>query len=114
MRLLVTVLCLKAELSIFENAPDAVMVLTHKGKIVKWNPEAEKLFGWKAEEVADKLLSETIIPSEFREAHQKDLQRFLSTRESSIIGNSIDMWAIKKNGTEVDVSLKIVQSSTYF
>lgn len=93
--------------AIFENAPDAIIVINNEGRIIKWNPEAEKLFGWKKEETVNRLLSETIIPAQFREAHQKGLQRYLSTGENSIIGKSVDIWAIRKDNTELDVSLRV-------
>ena len=93
--------------AIFNNAPDAVVVIDSMGMITRWNPESEKLFGWKTEEVLGKSLSEIIIPPKFRDAHKTGLQRFLSTGESAILGKTIDLWAIKKDLSEVDVSLRI-------
>jgi len=37
--------------TIFDAAPDAVIVIDESGKIVKWNPRAETLFGWKENEL---------------------------------------------------------------
>jgi PAS domain S-box-containing protein len=36
--------------AIFNNAPDAVVVCDSDARVVRWNPESEKLFGWKKEE----------------------------------------------------------------
>ena len=93
--------------AIFHNAPDAVIVMDSKGIVTKWNPQAEHLLGWKEEEVKGKLLGDLIIPEEFREAHQKGVNRFLKTGESKIIGQTIDLWAIKKDLSSIDVSLRI-------
>ncbi|MEP7374433.1 MAG: PAS domain S-box protein [Chitinophagaceae bacterium] len=93
--------------AIFNNAPDAVVVIDNMGLITRWNPESEKLFGWKTEEVLGKSLSEIIIPPQFREAHRKGLERFLHTGESTILGKTVDLWAVKKDLSEVDVSLRI-------
>ena len=93
--------------AIFENAPDVVVVIDQEGKITKWNPQAEKLFGWKQAEVINKYLSETIIPPQFREAHQKGLRRYVETGESTILGRTIELFAVKKDNTEIDVSLSI-------
>lgn len=93
--------------AIFQNAPDAVIVIDSKGKITKWNPEAENVFGWKQEEVTGRYLSEIIIPPEFREAHIHGLRRYLETGQSAIFGKTVDLWAIKKDGTGLDVSLRI-------
>lgn len=93
--------------AIFDNAPDSIIVIDQAGVVVKWNPESEKLFGWKAAEVTGKLLNEIIVPEQFKEKHQAGMRRYLQTGQSDIIGKSIDLWAIKKDGTEVDVSLRI-------
>jgi PAS domain S-box-containing protein len=93
--------------AIFENAPDVVVVIDKAGRITKWNPQAEKLFGWNKAEVINTLLSETIIPPQFRESHQKGLRRYIETGESSILGKTIELFAVKKDNTEIDVSLSI-------
>ncbi len=93
--------------AIFHNAPDAVILMDSDGIVTKWNPEAEKLFGWKEEEVKGQLLSELIIPEQFREAHKKGLKRFLTTGQTTILGKTVDLWAIRKDLSEVDVSLRI-------
>ena len=73
--------------TIFNAAPDAVIVIDHDGLIIKWNSKSEILFGWKAEEVMNKPLSETIIPSRYREAHTAGLKHFLETGEGPVLGN---------------------------
>lgn len=93
--------------AIFENAPDVVVVIDKEGRITKWNPQAEKLFGWKQSEVINRLLAETIVPPQFRDAHQKGLRRYVETGESSILGKTIELFAVKKDNTEIDVSLSI-------
>lgn len=93
--------------AIFNNAPDAVVVIDSHGMVTRWNSESEALFGWKAEEVLGRSLSDIIIPSQFREAHRKGLERFLNKGESTILGKTVDLWAIKKDRSEVDVSLRI-------
>jgi PAS domain S-box-containing protein len=104
--------------AIFENAPDAVIMIDNDGKIVKWNPEAEKLFGWKASEVAGKLLTDSIIPPTFREAHKNGMHRLIHTGESTILGKTIEIWALKKDGQQIDVSLRVspmnIEGRQYF
>ncbi|HLG38716.1 MAG TPA: PAS domain-containing protein, partial [Chitinophagaceae bacterium] len=66
---------------IFNAAPDAVIVINEEGKVIKWNPMAESILGWRETEVLGKLLSDTIIPERFREVHKKGLKHFLRTGE---------------------------------
>ncbi len=97
--------------TIFNAAPDAVIVIDEAGKIVKWNPKAEMLFGWEENEVIGKLLSETIIPDRFRGVHTNGFKHFLRTGEGPLLGQIIETNALKKDNTEIDVALNISATS---
>jgi PAS domain S-box-containing protein len=99
--------------TIFNAAPDAVIVMDDEGKIIEWNPMAEKTLGWKRNEVIGKLLSETIIPHRFREAHEKGMKHFLETGEGPLLGKIIEILALTKSGHEIDVALNIAASSQF-
>ncbi len=62
--------------AIFQSAPDAVVVLDQQGNIVKWNPEAYKMFGWKEEEAIRKDVFTVIMPEELRQQQRDVLQKF--------------------------------------
>jgi PAS domain S-box-containing protein len=96
--------------TIFDAAPDAVIVIDESGKIVKWNPRAETLLGWKENEVIGKSLAATIIPERFREVHKKGMHHFLQTGEGPILGKVIETCALTKSGNEVDIALNIAAS----
>ena len=91
---------------IFDNAPDSIVLMDEMGVIVKWNPQSEKLFGHTAEEVNGKYLHDIITPAELREAEKRSLTGLLEGKEG-ISGQTMDLWAIRKNGSEVDISLRL-------
>lgn len=93
--------------TIFEEAPEAIIMIDEKGKVRRWNSQAVLLFGWTKHEAMDRLLADMIIPVEYREAHIRGIQRFLSTGKGTIIGDTIDMPALTKDGRTLDVSLRI-------
>lgn len=93
--------------TIFNSAPDAVIVMNGQGIIVQWNPRAETLFGWKAEEVSGRVLSDVIIPPRFREAHRRGLEHFLETGAGPVLNTTIEVQALNKNNDEFDVALSI-------
>jgi len=93
--------------TIFDSAPDAIVTIDQEGKIRKWNPMAETLFGWKLQEVTGKLLSDTIIPHRYREAHKKGLETFFKTGEGPVLNKTIEIHALKKNNIEFDIALRI-------
>ncbi len=92
---------------LIQNAPDAIIVINEQSQINIWNPKAEEIFGWKAEEVLGLTLGETIIPIQYREGHERGMQRFLTTGEPHILNKTIEITALKKDGTEFYISLTI-------
>ncbi len=96
---------------IINNAPDAVIVIDEKSIITLWNPKSEEIFGWKAEEVLGLTLADTIIPTQYREAHKEGMKRLLKTGEVRILNKTIEVAALKKDGKEFPISLTISQTT---
>ncbi|HZC68539.1 MAG TPA: response regulator [Nitrospirales bacterium] len=101
---------------IIGTALDAVIVMDGKGKICDWNPMAETIFGWPRDEAIGRLLSETIVPLQHREAHEQGLKRFLATGEGPVLNKRIEITAYHRDGHEFPVELAIspVQSGDTF
>lgn len=96
--------------TILQHAPDAVISIDEDGIIRSWNPEAETIFGWKESDVIGKTLTETIIPERYRSGHKKGIKHFLRTGEGPAINKPIELSAIRKEGNEFPVELKISAS----
>ncbi|MBX3236547.1 MAG: PAS domain S-box protein [Nitrospiraceae bacterium] len=94
--------------SILDSALDAVVVMDEAGRIVDWNPQAEHIFGRPKDSVLGQPLSETIIPPEYRDAHNQGLARYLATGEGPTLGKRIEISAIRSDGTKFPVELTIV------
>jgi PAS domain S-box-containing protein len=82
-------------------------VINEHQNILEWNPKAEAIFGYMAEEVLGKQLSETIIPLQYREAHKRGMAHFLKTGEGPVLNKTIEITALHKNGKEFYVNLSI-------
>ena len=93
--------------TIFKSAPDAVTVIDAAGDITKWNPRAEALFGWSAEEAIGQPLHEMIVPERYREAHVNGMKRFMATGEGRIFNKPLEMPALRKNNSEIEIELSI-------
>lgn len=93
--------------SIFNAAPDPVILFDEEGKIVKWNPKAELVFGWTANEVTGKRLSDIIIPPRYTEEQKKEVAIFLGTGKTFVPGHTLEIQALDKKNNEIDVSLSI-------
>jgi PAS domain S-box-containing protein len=95
---------------LINSAPDAIIVIDAGSNILLWNPKCEEVFGWQADEVKGQLLSNFIIPLAYREAHIKGMQRYLSTKVSTIMNKNIEVVALNKAGREFYISLTISEA----
>ena len=95
-----------------ESSIDALVQMDFDGHITGWNRQAEKIFGWSAEEILDHKIEDTIIPVRYRAAHNKAMKRFLKTGETTVMNTLIEIHALHRDGHEfpVELSLSVVDS----
>lgn len=93
--------------TILETALDAIVSIDHHGKIIEFNPAAEKMFGYNREEVLGQEMAELIIPPSLRDQHYKGLVEYLKTGEGPLIGQRVEIIAMRADGTEFPVELAI-------
>jgi PAS domain S-box-containing protein len=92
---------------IMNTAFDAIVTSDSTGRILEWNTQAEKTFGWRRQEAMGRNLTETIIPPAYHEAHRRGLERLLATGEGPILNKRLEMTARHKDGHELPVELTI-------
>ena len=93
---------------IMSSALNAIVCMDMTGKIIFWNPQAEKTFGWEKEEVIGRTLADTIVPRQYRDFHKKGLDHYIKTGKGVMLRKMIEITAIKKNGEEFPVELAII------
>ncbi len=84
--------------TILDNAFDAIITMDASGLILSWNQRATSVFGLHANEAIGKKLVDLIIPSEYRESHNRGLARFLETGKHEILNQQIEVSALHANG----------------
>jgi PAS domain S-box-containing protein len=92
--------------SVMESAIDAIISGDAEGNIRSWNSAATALFGFTEEEVIGHPI-ELIIPERFRRAHQDGVHRVSSGGPSHVIGKTVELAAVRKDGTEFPVELSL-------
>lgn len=92
--------------SVIDSANDGIIVIDHESKIKSWNKGAECIFQFQEGKVLDKDLL-IIIPEEYRELHTKGIQRYLSTQNSKVIGQTVELRGLKRDGTEIPIELSL-------
>ncbi|HEU4620861.1 MAG TPA: PAS domain-containing protein [Burkholderiaceae bacterium] len=92
---------------ILAHAPDAFIGLDTEGRIEEWNRQAEKTFGWEREEVMGRLLSDVIIPHEYRDAHEAGMRKFVRTGEGAVLNKRLELHALHRDGHSIPIELSI-------
>ncbi|MFZ3173559.1 MAG: EAL domain-containing protein [Thiobacillus sp.] len=98
--------------AILDSALDAVVQMNREGIITGWSSQAENIFGWSREEALGRVLSETIIPPQYREAHTQGLKRFLFAGEGTILNPRFEVAGLHRDGHEFPVELSITAVNT--
>jgi len=93
--------------TILDKAFNEIVNMDEKGLITTWNKRAVKMFGWKADEVIGKKMVDIIIPPQYRKDHIKGLERFVATGVGKIMNQSLQLNALRIDGTELPVELSI-------
>jgi PAS domain S-box-containing protein len=94
---------------IVANVADAVVVIDTTGRIELVNPAAERLFGYRAEEILGQDVA-VLAPPEYRQRHACGLARYLETGEAHIIGKGREVEGLRKDGTTFPMYISVGES----
>jgi PAS domain S-box-containing protein len=97
--------------AILESALDAIITIDPGGRIVEFNPAAERTFGYSRAEAIGKSMAALIIPAAWREAHMRGLANYLSTGKARVLGKRLEMTAMRRDGSEFPCELTVTQIS---
>ena len=92
-----------------EAAIDCVIVADASGRIVEFNPAAERTFGYSRKEALGRTMAELIVPPSLRERHIAAFARFVKTREGSMLGRRVELTGMRADGSEFPVELALSQ-----
>jgi PAS domain S-box-containing protein len=96
--------------AILEAALDGVISIDEHGRITYLNSAAERIFGYRADEVIGRELAEAIVPASLRQAHRDGLARYLATGESRILDRRLELTAMRADGSEFPVELTVTRA----
>jgi PAS domain S-box-containing protein len=92
---------------ILDTALDCIITMDADGRVLEFNPAAERVFGFSRQEAVGKELAELIVPPRMREQHRRGLAHYLKTGEGPVIGKWIEIAGVRKDGSEILVELAI-------
>ncbi|WP_296817400.1 PAS domain-containing sensor histidine kinase [Brevundimonas sp.] len=92
--------------SILATVPDAMVVIDDQGLIRSFSQAAQRLFGYSAAEVFGRNVS-MLMPSPYREQHDRYMERYRTTGERRIIGIGRVVTGERKDGSTFPMELSV-------
>jgi PAS domain S-box-containing protein len=92
--------------AIIQSSPDGVISIDRMGTIQTFNTSAENMFGYTAEQIIGRNIK-ILMPTSVAAEHDYYLARYEPGRPSKVVGNQIEVEAIRKDGTLFPMELKV-------
>jgi PAS domain S-box-containing protein len=95
--------------AMLDAALDCVVTMDHEGRVIDFNPAAERCFGHPASDAVGRDMAELIVPPELRERHRNGLARYLATEEAVLLDRRLEITGMRADGTTFPVELTITR-----
>ncbi|MBA2253301.1 MAG: PAS domain S-box protein [Nitrospirales bacterium] len=103
--------------SVVQSTTDTIVLADGRGHIMFWNKAAERMFLYSEQEALGQSLT-TIMSARYRDAHERGMAAFRSTGESRIMGTSVELQGLRKDGMEIPIELSLgtwsISGDTYY
>jgi len=97
--------------ALLESAPDAMVIVDQRGKIVLVNSRTEEMFGYTRQELLGYSV-EVLIPERFHERHLQHRTGYVGEPRKRPMGEDLELFGLRKDGSEfpVEVSLSPIRT----
>lgn len=93
--------------AVVDTASDAILTMTTNGMIQSFNPAAERIFGYTAEEALGQPLR-MLMPERFRGPHEAGFRRYIRGGEAHVVGKGpVELAGLRKSGEEFPLELSL-------
>jgi len=91
---------------------DGIIVIDAKGNVADFSESAEKIFGYKKADILGTNMADLIVPERYRSAHNAGMERMRQTGKAKILGQRIEIEAMRADGTEFMSELAVSRSTS--
>lgn len=91
---------------LLEGAPDAMVCVDPRGRIVLVNAQTERLFGYRRDELVGQPV-EILIPQMEREAHRAHRDRYMADPRLRTMGSGMELSALRRDGSTFPAEISL-------
>jgi len=92
--------------AVAQSINDALISADADGNVSFWNEAATAMFGRTAAQMMGRPLT-SIMPERYRELHKGGLARYQRTHEPHVIGRTVELHGLRRDGSEFPLSLSL-------
>ena len=93
--------------AITDAARDGIIMMDGDARVSYWNPAAERILGFTADEAIGQSLHELVAPRQYHAAFMAAFPEFKRTGRGAAGGRTLELKARRKDGAEIDVALSL-------
>ena len=90
-----------------ENALDAIVMADAEGNVRFWNSAAERLFGYRPDEILGHSMHEILTPARYRYKAAASYSQFAKTGRGDVLNKTRELEALRKDGSEFPIELSV-------
>ncbi len=88
-------------------ARDGVVATDAQGRVVAWNPSAERMLGWSRDEALGRPLGALIVPAHADESHETGLETYLRSGAARGLDGLVEIDVLRRDGRRITLELSI-------
>jgi PAS domain S-box-containing protein len=92
--------------ALLESAPDAMVIVDQRGKIVLVNSRTEEMFGYSRRELLGYPV-EILLPERFHERHFQHRTDYVGDPRQRAMGAELELFGLRRDGTEFPVEISL-------
>lgn len=100
-------------IKLIEVVPDAIVIVDALGKIKHINSQAQTMFGYRVDELAEKEV-EILMPTRFRNKHTQHREGYATKPTARPMGSGLELFGRRKDGAEfpIDIMLSPIDTAS--
>jgi PAS domain S-box-containing protein/excisionase family DNA binding protein len=101
----------RVDAAVLRASPDAIVSIDARGRVLEFNPAAERMFGYERCDVLGREMADLIVPPAARAAHRRGLRRLLDGGAPRMLDRRVELEAMRVDGSRFPAEIAIARMS---